>query len=122
MNNHISKIKHGLIIKSPWIEKILCGHKTWEVRGFRTKIRGKIALIKSGSGLIFGTCDIVNVIGPLTFDVFIDSYGKHLINTSICNDSLPYLKTYAWELSNVYKFVHPITYIHPRGAIIWVKL
>jgi hypothetical protein len=40
----------GLIVKSPWIELILEGKKTWEIRGSNTKIRGPIALIKSGSG------------------------------------------------------------------------
>jgi hypothetical protein len=48
----------GLVIKSPWIEKILAGETTWEIRGRNTKLRGRIALIKSRSGKIYGTCRI----------------------------------------------------------------
>jgi hypothetical protein len=52
----------GLIIKSPWIDKILAGEKTWEIRGSNTKIRGKISLIKSGSGMILGKADLVDCV------------------------------------------------------------
>ncbi len=27
---------NGLLIKQPWIDKILCGEKTWEIRGTQT--------------------------------------------------------------------------------------
>ena len=56
----------GLIIRSPWIEKILAGEKTWEIRSSNTNVRGPIALIRGGSGLVVGTCDLVDCIGPLT--------------------------------------------------------
>lgn len=36
----------GLILKSPWIDLILDGRKTWEIRGSNTLVRGHIALIK----------------------------------------------------------------------------
>ena len=45
------EVTKGLMIKSPWIDKILAGEKTWEIRGYTTETRGTIALIKSGSGL-----------------------------------------------------------------------
>lgn len=48
----------GLIIKSPWIDLILQGRKTWEIRGSHTHTRGLVALIKSRSGSIVGTCRI----------------------------------------------------------------
>ena len=53
---------NGLIIKPEWIDKILSGKKTWEIRGNKTKIRGKIALIQSGTSEIYGTCELVDVI------------------------------------------------------------
>lgn len=49
----------GLVVKLPYIEQILEGIKIWEVRGTSTNIIGIIALIKSGSGKIFGTVDVV---------------------------------------------------------------
>ena len=35
----------GLLIKQPWIDLILDGAKTWELRGSRPSIRGPFALI-----------------------------------------------------------------------------
>lgn len=52
----------GLVIRSPWVEMILTGKKIWEMRGTYTHIRGKIALIRRGSGLVVGTCHLVDVI------------------------------------------------------------
>ena len=49
----------GLVIRSPWIDHILAGKKTWEMRTRATSIRGRIALIKAGSGLIYGTAELV---------------------------------------------------------------
>jgi hypothetical protein len=39
----------GLVIDKPWIDLILDGKKTWEMRSTLTKKRGKIALIRKGS-------------------------------------------------------------------------
>jgi hypothetical protein len=51
-------ISRGLIIGSPYIDWILAGKKTWEIRGSYTHVQGKIALIRSGSGLVVGTCEV----------------------------------------------------------------
>src|SRR5271169_2519874 len=40
----------GLLIRSPYIDWILVGAKTWEIRGSSTAKRGRIALIQSGPG------------------------------------------------------------------------
>src|SRR5882724_4942048 len=56
---------HALIIREEPLSKILAGTKTWEIRGSATKRRGRIALIQSKSGLVVGTCDLVDVVGPL---------------------------------------------------------
>lgn len=55
----ISTMK-GLVIKQPWIDYILSGNKIWEIRSTNTNIRGKIELIQSGSGLVVGSCEIVD--------------------------------------------------------------
>ena len=39
---------------------ILDGTKTLEIRGSSTKIRGRIYLIKSASGKIYGTAELVD--------------------------------------------------------------
>ena len=55
----------ALLIREPFVSWILSGKKTWELRGSATKIRGRIALVASGSGTVVGTCDLVDVRGPL---------------------------------------------------------
>lgn len=40
---------NGLLIRRPWIDLILDGYKTREIRGMPTRIRGTIGLIASRS-------------------------------------------------------------------------
>ena len=61
-----TSITHALLILEEPLAKILAGTKTWEIRGSATKRRGRIALIQSKSGLVVGTCDLVDVVGPLS--------------------------------------------------------
>jgi hypothetical protein len=112
---------NGLIIRRPWVEMILDGKKTWEMRGKRTRLRGKIALIRGGSGLVVGTCNLVDVKGPLTLKEFRKNKRKAGFKPSEpC--LLPYETTYAWVVTGAKKFRRPRQYKHPSGAIIWVKL
>ena len=112
---------NGLIIRSPWVEMILDGKKTWEMRGTYTHIRGKIALIRGGSGLVVGTCDLVDVVGPITRNEFQRNRRKAGLRPSEAR-WLPYENTYAWVLKDAKKFRQPRQYRHPSGAVIWVKL
>jgi len=112
----------GLIIKTPWIDKILDGEKIWEIRGSKTKIRDTIALIKSGSGTVVGICDLEDVIGPLSISKLKRSKSFHAISPNRFKNGLPYSDAYAWVLSNVKRLNKPVPYDHPRGAVIWVNL
>lgn len=126
----------GLVVKAPWVDLILSGKKTWEIRGARTNIRGKIDLIQSGTGLIYGSADLVECEGPLRTRTLNDNKDKHCIPTTFFDPDLsffqipetnneaymPYKKTYAWVLQNAKRFKKPVPYKHPMGAIIWVKL
>lgn len=107
----------GLIIKSPHIENILDGKKVWELRGSDTKIRGRIALIKSGSKTIVGYANLVGSSGPCSPAALELSEHLHL-----AKGATKYKNTYAWHLEKVEKLETPISYSHPQGAIIWVKL
>jgi len=109
----------GLIIKDPWVDLILRGEKTWEIRSSNVKIRGEIALIKSGTGKIFGTVELVDS-KELTLEEYRDSEDFHFIPEEKLK--LPYKRTYAWFLKNPNMFDTPIPYHHPQGAVIWVNL
>lgn len=110
----------GLIVKEPWISLILSGKKIWEIRSSNTKIRGKIALIKSGTGLIFGMVDLVDSKRLEVLDYHNSKDKHHIENTE--DEPLPYKKIWAWVLENPVIFERPIPYKHPQGAVIWVNL
>lgn len=108
----------GLIIKQPWIDLILSGKKTWEIRGSNTKLRGKIELIQSGSGFVVGCCEIVD-----SFELSLNDYTNNTNKHQITNTTeLPYKKTFAWVINNAKRYHKPKQYKHPKGAIIWVNL
>ena len=108
----------ALIVKKPWIDYILDGIKAWEIRGTSTKKRGKIELIQSGTGLVVGTCDLVDCI-KINVDILENTYDKHCIKNI---EMVKYKEIYAWVISNPKRYKVPKPYNHPKGAIIWVKL
>lgn len=111
-----------LIIRDPWIDLILSGKKTWEIRGSKTKVRGEIALIRSGSGMVYGTCKLVNVIGPISLRQMRMQFERHRVPLENLKGGLPYKNTYAWVMEDARRLKDPIPYKHPQGAVIWVKL
>jgi hypothetical protein len=111
----------GLIIKDPWIDLILDGIKTWEIRGSNTKHRGRFELIKSGTGMIYGSVNLVD-----TFRMSIDDYelnrDRHQIQTDGYAGFVHYNTPWVWEMENPKLYPKPIPYKHPQGAVIWVNL
>lgn len=110
----------GIVIKKHWINLILSGQKDWEIRSRNAKIRGTIALIQSGSGMVFGTVDLVDCI-PLTREAFNRTHEHHKIPVNGDTEP-PYKKTHAWVLENPVIFPKPIPYSHPLGAVIWINI
>ena len=108
----------GLIIKDPWITKILNGEKTWEIRSKNTNIQGVISLIKSGTGMIFGTVELI-CSKKLHWVEFEGGFKNHQIEET---HEVTYEKIYAWMLKNPIWHPEPIPYKHPQGAVIWVNL
>jgi hypothetical protein len=113
---------NGLLIKSPWIEEILAGRKTWEIRGSNTRQRGPIALIRSTSGQVSGMARLANCLGPLSRDDLLKNIDKHRIPKDQLMKGMPYPKTFAWVLEDARPLETPVPYNHPQGAVIWVKL
>jgi len=111
----------GLLIRHPWIDMILDGQKTWEIRGSRTAIRGTIGLIAAGSGTITGVCEVVDCHGPLSANMFRKNAAKAGIRPSEVLLG-HYRNTYAWVLANPTRLKKPVRYEHPSGAVIWVSL
>ena len=111
----------ALLIRSPWIDLILDGKKTWEIRGSRTHIKGQIGLIASRSGTVVGVCDLVKCVGPLTATEFRKSAKKAGHRRSEAKLGY-YRQTFAWVVKNARRLARPVEYRHPSGAVIWVLL
>lgn len=117
-----SNVLKGLLIRQPWVDMILSGKKTWELRGSNTATRGRITIIESGSGTVVGTSELVDVVGPLSMDDLRRNIGKHCVPRSQLGSDLPYRRTHAWVLGRARRLPQPVPYDHPRGAVIWVNL
>ena len=113
---------NGLVIDAPHIENILAGRKRWEMRPCTTRERGPIALIRKGSGLVVGTADLADSLGPLTDYELRAARSLHLISAHrLCSATLA-KHNHAWILENVRRLPVPIRYRHPPGAVTWVSL
>lgn len=112
----------GLVVREPYVDWIVDGEKTWELRGSATKVRGPIALIAGGTGTVVGTCELRDSIGPLTVEDLRKNARKLNQRPSDFHEPLYYTRTYAWVLANARRLPKPVSYEHPSGAVIWVKL
>jgi len=113
-------IDRALLIHDIWLDKILSGKKTWEMRSTKTRIRGKIGLIESGSGLIVGEAELVDSLDAIPAEHYHQYTAKHWIPRGL--PSLCEKYRFPWVLSNARRYPVPVPYEHPRGAVIWVKL
>ena len=115
-------VTKALIVDMPHVERILSGHKSWEMRSTGTKTRGRIALIRKGSGMVVGTVEIVDSIGPLTEDAMIDNISQHMVTSDRIKNGDVVKYKYAWVLRAPERLALPVAYDHPNGAVIWVNL
>jgi len=106
---------------SPWVEKIMAGEKTWEIRSKATRVRGPIALIRKGSGKVVGVCELADCVGPLRAEEFARHFNKHRVPSSTMAE-LGYERVYAWVLRGAKPLTPAAPYAHPSGAVIWVTL
>lgn len=112
----------GLIIDTPHIDNILSGRKVWEMRSTLTKQRGLVALIRKGSGKVIGVAEIVDSLGPFSTEQMLHNQAKHMISKDRLADPKVLKWNNAWVLCNAKPFKYPVSYVHPSGAVIWVKL
>nr|WP_294564206.1 ASCH domain-containing protein [uncultured Rhodopila sp.] len=113
----------GLLVRDPYASQILNGEKVWEIRGRPTQIRGPVVIVKSGTGQVFGTANLVRVLGPLDLEDLVDVPELPASEREeLRRCGLPYSKTYAYVFTNPRWFERPIPYKHPSGAVTWVRL
>ena len=110
--------KRGLSVKRKWLDLILSGQKTWEIRGTPTTKRELVGLIESVSGHVLGEARITDslVVSPTDLRNNVD---KHRIeDLSI----IEYRKVHAWVLTDAKRYKEPQPYEHPQGAVVWIHL
>jgi hypothetical protein len=112
-------MERALIVRKEWSDKIFdeFDPKLWEMRSFKTKVRGTIGIIEAGSGLIVGSVEI-----ETCYHDKIAPIEKFIKYHKVKDLSLLEKWCYAWVLSNAKRFDEPIPYKHPKGAVIWVKM
>jgi hypothetical protein len=112
-------LERALIIDSFWIELILSGLKIWEMRTDMTNVRGRIGLIKKGSGLVVGEAELTDSLPPLPACDYFHYTPLHRITK---RDDVAHKWRYPWVLKNAKRYDSPIPYSHPQGAVVWVRL
>lgn len=112
----------GLVIREPWIGKILAGRKTWEMRSKETLIRGEIALIRQGSGMVVGTAKLIDSLPALTPDNYLDYVDRHAIPGEMLDEVIRTGWVYPWVLSDARPLSPPVPYKHKSGAVTFVSL
>ena len=108
--------KKALVVKKKWLDLILAGQKTWEIRGSSTSKRGWVHFAESqAGGKLTGRARLVNCF-PVTWSSFQSHYKKHCVPRW---SMVPYITPHAWVLEDAEKFEKPFEYEHKQGAIIW---
>ena len=111
--------KTALVVKKKWLDLILAGLKTWEVRARPTAKRGWIHLAESqAGGELKGRARLVDC-QKLTEEAFNDHREHHCIPRW---DMVPYKKPCAWVFKDAEKFEKPFLYDHKQGAVVWVHV
>lgn len=113
----------ALIIKTPYIDNILSGKKTWEMRSAPTKQRGLVGLIRGGSpGKVIGVVEIINSLGPFSKEEMLANRSKHLMTPERLDEPEASKYKNAWVLTNAKLLKQPISFKQKSGSVIWVNL
>ncbi|MER9868771.1 ASCH domain-containing protein [Mesorhizobium sp. M0136] len=112
----------ALIVREPWIDLILDGHKTWELRTQPTSIRGRIALIRKGSREIEGVVKLVDVLPRLSPTGLADSIEFHRVPSGRHQEVTQAGWLTPWVLVDAHRFSAAVPFTRPSGAVTWVDL
>lgn len=111
----------GLIIKKKWLNLIVSGKKTIEIRGSNTKKQNEtIYLLESGTHRVVATA-VISSTYPISYSNWTDERDKHCVYITYADLRKRYKTPYAWVLSKIEPIEDIWYYEHPQGAVIWVK-
>lgn len=116
------KITKGLIIADPWIGYILDGTKHWEMRSSGASHRGWFALIRKGTGAVYGVARLIDVGTPLSPAEMIATFEHHRIPEHMIRSGEVAKWNTPWKLADVRRLDRPVAYRQKSGAVTWVEL
>lgn len=115
-------VTKALIVDQPWIDLILSGAKTWEMRGTGASHRGWFGLIRKGSGQVVGIARLTGSGQPLSTAEMVANIDRHHIPEQMIRSGAVAKWTTPWHLADARPLPRPVTYRHPYGAVTWVNL
>lgn len=111
----------GLIIKEKWLDLIISGDKTLEIRGHNTTCIGEeIYLLESTTHRVRGIAIIEDTL-KLNCDDWSNYENEHKVHLPYKDAKIRYRNVWAWRIKVKEVFTTPKTYKHKKGAIIWLK-
>ena len=116
------RITKGLIIADPWIGYILDGSKHWEMRSSGALHRDWFALIRKGTGAVYGVARLIDVGTPLSPTEMIATFEHHRIPEHMIRSGEVAKWNTPWKLADVRRLGRPVAYRHKSGAVTWVEL
>ena len=102
-----------LILRKPWLDLILSGKKTMEVRARRAAAGDYLLGCR---GHVYGRVRLgaaVSLSEPLVWEQYRDHHQ--------CEGGVPYPRAFGMPLSDVMAFSESVPYTHPRGAVGFVR-
>ena len=114
------RVTKGLFIKPRWINLILDGTKTWEMRATSTKFRGWFALVGSGTGCAWGVAKLVGVERPKTPSEMIRNFERHRIPEAMIMSREVSKWNTPWVIGEAMRLPEPIR--STALGQIWVNL
>lgn len=102
----------GLVMMADPLEKLLAGRKTMELRSRQNRQLGTVALIRKGTGHIYGVADITESVGPMDMNEFRARMNEHGVESSRIQEVFDKGWTIGWRMANVKKLRHPVPYVH----------
>jgi hypothetical protein len=110
--------ERSLVVREPWASYIVQGRKTWEIRRYPTRVRGRIGIV-SQRGLI-GAVRLTRVLGPFTVEELLEEIERHLAPEAFLREYAQERPLWAWELEQAEEFAEPYEVERAGGPRIWV--
>jgi hypothetical protein len=112
----------ALIVHAHWLNLILDGTKTWEIRGGNTTKRERIALATTKPYVLLGDVEIVKSTN-ISHEEFQAHVDLHCVPKKQHADVIGrYKQIYAWHVRFPRRYATPIGYKYSPGQVKWIKL